>query len=107
MKQSQSIILNNHNFEQRIAKALLTTLTLSIVGYVLMIGSITLSVISRKTMESDTRSLVSEIHTLELSYLEKSEAITVDYAHQNGFVDVKNQTFASVDTAVAFNGQSR
>lgn len=107
MKKHNTITLHTNTFEQRIVKTLLVALAFGVISYVLMIGSVTLSVISRKSMENDTRSLLSQIHTLELSYLSSSEAITLDYAHQSGFVDVKTQTFASTATAVAYNGQTR
>ncbi len=107
MKKQSTLILHNYNLEARIVRILLTALILGVVSYIVMIGSVTLSVISRKSMESDTRSLLSEIHRLELSYLASSEAITLEYAHNSGFVDAKTQSFATTTSAVAFNGQTR
>lgn len=105
MTKSLSININN-NLEERVARSLWTLFLLALGIYAFMIGSITISAISSKSMEANARALTSEVNKLELSYLRASESIDINYAYQHNFTEAKTQSFASLDS-VALNGEAR
>jgi glycerol-3-phosphate acyltransferase PlsY len=71
---------------------------LSIV-YIYLIGSITFNVLARKSLEAQVRTLGSDVSELELSYLNSTNKIDKSYATSLGFVDVKDNIFASRNTS--------
>ncbi len=107
MNKSYSPILNSRSLEERIARSFLTLLLLALGVYSFMIGSITVSTISSKSMESDTHKTISELNNLELSYLKASESIDANYAYGHNFIDAKEMSFAKSNTSVAFNGKAQ
>ena len=101
------ITSNTLPFNERLGKSLLIALIMGLCVYASMIGSITVSVISRKSIESDTRNLISEINRLELTYLSVSQSMDIEYAHSHNFVNTPISSFASIDQPVALNAKQR
>lgn len=92
-------IVKNRNTQRIIFNVLLSCLiTLSVV-YIYLIGSITFNVLARKSLEATVRTLGSEVSELELSYLNSTNKIDKGYAISLGFVDVKDNIFASRNTS--------
>ncbi len=88
-------IVQNKNTQRIIFNVLLSSIiTLSVV-YIYLIGSITFNVLARKSLESTVRTLGSEVSSLELTYLNSTNKIDKNYATSLGFVDVKDNIFAS------------
>lgn len=88
-------IVQNKNTQRIIFNVLLSSIiTLSVV-YIYLIGSITFNVLARKSLESTVRTLGSEVSELELTYLNSTNKIDKNYATSLGFVDVKDNIFAS------------
>ncbi len=53
--------------------------------YVLILGSMTFNIIERKSLEANARVLSNEVLGLELSYLELSSGIDLNFAQSLGF----------------------
>lgn len=65
--------------------------------YIYLVGSITFNVIARKSLENTVVSLTNNVNQLELTYLNNIRGIDKDYALSNGFVEVKQNIFATRD----------
>jgi hypothetical protein len=65
--------------------------------YIYLVGSITFNVIARKSLENTVISLNSEVNNLELTYLNNINEINKEYAFSKGFVEVRQNIFASRD----------
>ena len=57
--------------------------------YLLVLGNIVFNIVERKTAETASRALSSEVGGLELDYLALSSNIDMDLAHEMGFREVK------------------
>lgn len=88
-------ITQNINTQKMLLKVLLTSSVLLFTVYIYLIGSITFNVIARKTLEATVANLNGHINQLELTYLNNINGIDKEYALSNGFVDVKQNLFAS------------
>lgn len=88
-------IMENNYTRKTLFKILLSTLIVLSVMYVYFVGSITFNVLARKSLENTVRSLSSNISNLELTYLENLNKINKDYATSKGFIDAKNNIFAT------------
>ena len=73
------------------------------VCYIYFVGSITFSVIERKSLEESTRSLLSDISMQELRYLSEEKQLTKEFAYSSGFVEPSSITFTTQKRAVALN----
>lgn len=88
-------ILENNRTQRTICKVLISSLVLLSLVYIYMIGSITFSVLARRTLETTARTLGSHISELELTYLNMANNIDKNYATTLGYVEVKNNIFAT------------
>lgn len=88
-------ITQNINTQKMLLKVLLISSAVLFTVYIYLIGSITFNVIARKTLESTVASLTGQINQLELTYLNDINNIDKEYALSNGFVEVKQNLFAS------------
>ena len=65
--------------------------------YMYLIGSITFNIIARKSLESSVSALTDHVNQLEISYLDSVNKADKNYALSMGFVDVRDNIFASRD----------
>lgn len=89
-----NIIEDNQNRNLLFKVLIAGLITLSIM-YVYFIGSITFNVLARKSLENTVRTLNSNISQLELAYLNNLNEIDKDYATSKGFIDARNNIFAT------------
>jgi hypothetical protein len=90
-------ISKNINTQKILFRFLFTSSIILFAVYIYLIGSITFNVVARKSLENTIASLNGHINQLELTYLNKINDIDKDYALSNGFVDVKQNVFATRD----------
>lgn len=88
-------ISENSNTQKLIFHILISGILLIAIVYVYMIGSITFNVLARKSLETSTKNLGNEVSWLELTYLGKVNEIDKNYALAHGFVDTKDNLFAT------------
>ncbi len=88
-------IMGNNHLRKVIFKSLLAGLVILGIMYVYFIGSITFNVLARKSLLNTVRTLSTNISQLELTYLNNLNEIDKDYASTKGFVDAKNNIFAT------------
>ena len=65
--------------------------------YMYMIVSITFNIIARKSLETTITTLTSRVNQLEITYLSNINKADKNYAQSQGFVDARNNIFASRD----------
>jgi len=88
-------IAENINTQKMLLRILLTSSIVLFTVYIYLIGSITFNVIARKTLENTVTTLNGQVNQLELTYLNNLNSIDKAYALSNGFVEVKQNVFAS------------
>lgn len=86
---------HNMNTQRVLFRVMVTCLVVLFTAYAYLIGSITFNVIARKSLESTILSLNSEVNELEITYLDNVNQIDKDYAISKGFVEVRQNIFAS------------
>ena len=68
-------IVNNNNLDRRILNAMLVSLGVLALCYVLFLGSMIFNIIGRKSAEVNASALSSQVGDLELQYLTMSSKI--------------------------------
>lgn len=86
---------HNMNTQKMLFRIMIISLVVLFTAYVYLIGSITFNVIARKSLESTIANLTTEVNELEISYLDGLNSLDKDYALSKGFVDVRQNIFAS------------
>jgi hypothetical protein len=95
VKEITSNITENSYIQKILLRILVGSLIVLSIVYIYLIGSITFNVLARKTLETTSRSLSSNISKLELTYLDSANKINKDLALSMGYVEVNNNIFAS------------
>jgi hypothetical protein len=90
-------ISKNINTQKKLFRFLFTSSIVLFAIYIYLVGSITFNVVARKSLENTIAGLNGHINQLELNYLNKINDIDKDYALSKGFVDVKQNVFATRD----------
>jgi len=90
-------ITQNTNTQKVLLRALLIGTASLFVIYIYLVGSITFNVIARKSLENNLATLNSRVNKLDLAYLDGVNKIDKDFALSKGFVDVRQNIFASRD----------
>jgi len=90
-------ISQNINTQKIIFRGLITGSVLLFSLYIYLIGSITFNIIARKSLENTSMVLTGQINELESVYLNNINKIDKEYATANGFVEVKQNIFATRD----------
>jgi len=86
---------HNMNTQKMLFRIMIISLVVLFTAYVYLIGSINFNVIARKSLESTIANLTTEVNELEISYLDGLNSLDKDYALSKGFVDVRQNIFAS------------
>jgi len=90
-------ITENIKTQRMLLRVLIYSSIILCAVYVFLIGSITFNVIARKSLENTVVNLTNSVNQLELSYLNNIKGIDKDYAISKGFVDVRQNIFATRD----------
>lgn len=72
--------------------------------YLYFVGAITFSVVERQALEESTKTLISDISSEELHYLEKEKTLTKEFAYSIGLIDAPTISFTTQQRSVALNG---
>ena len=99
VKEITSNIVENSYIQKILLRVLVSSLIVLSIVYIYLIGSITFNVLARKTLETTSRALSSNISKLELTYLDSANKINKDFALSLGYVEVNNNIFASRGSA--------
>ena len=88
-------IVNDNGTRKQIFRVLVGASVILSICYVYFIGSITFSIVARKTLESTMRETASRVSTLEVEYLVLSNKIDIPTGLSRGFVDPSSTIFAT------------
>lgn len=72
--------------------------------YLYFVGAVTFSVVHRRNMEENLKTMTSAVSGDELAYLTKEKNLTRDYALAHGMVSPAHVTFTTPKNAFAWNG---
>ncbi|MES2953399.1 MAG: hypothetical protein V4674_02475 [Patescibacteria group bacterium] len=75
--------------------ALVAASALSALSYVLLINATVFNAVETKKIGEENRRLNGELAALESRYLALSQTVTLERAHQLGFIDVSTVSYAS------------
>ncbi|MFA6524093.1 MAG: hypothetical protein WC264_00410 [Candidatus Paceibacterota bacterium] len=84
-------IVNNYDIQKRILNIILLSLGVLAFCYVLILGNMVFNIIERRALDTDARSLSSEIGNLELQYLSVSDKVDLALAESMGFKEIKSK----------------
>lgn len=89
--------LNQHflEYDRRIFWTVVWCLGFSVFSYIYFLGTSVYSVIARKQAEIDNANLTSRISQLESEYVLLDKKISLDLAHNEGYVDVAVPRYVS------------
>ncbi len=91
-------IVDDNQTRKQIFRVLMSVTIILSICYVYFIGSITFSIVARKTLESTMRETSSRVSSLEVEYLTLSNKVDVPTGIARGFVDPQNTIFATRTT---------
>ena len=86
-------IINNSDLQRRIFRSMIYSISFLCLCYVLILGNMVYNIIARKNIETQSRSLSTEVSTLELHYLALSGKVDLKMAYTMGFKET-NKSFA-------------
>ncbi|MBY0376920.1 hypothetical protein K2P96_03025 [Patescibacteria group bacterium] len=100
-------IVNNGNLQRRILHIMLLSLGVLACLYVVMLTTMVINIVERKTLESRARSLTNEVSGMELSYLTMSNKIDPALGLSLGFKEepVKFATRKSLGSVKITNNE--
>ena len=90
-------IVENINTQRVLLRILIISSVVLCAVYMYLIGSITFNIIARKSLETTVATLSDKVNQLEITYLANVNKADKNYALSNGFVEVKDNIFASRD----------
>jgi hypothetical protein len=88
-------IAQNTNTQKVLLRILLIGTASLFIVYIYLVGSITFNVIARKSLENTVSTLTSRVNKLDLTYLDSINKIDKEFALAKGFVDARENIFAS------------
>lgn len=96
-KEITNDIRENINTQRILFRILIVSSIILCAVYMYLIGSITFNIVARKSLETTIVALTGHVNQLELTYLDNINKTDKEYAISKGFVDVKDNIFASRD----------
>jgi len=82
--------------EKNIIRVLFSLFIILLVSYGFLVNASTMNGVRKQALNDKVSTLNSEINSLEFSYLNAKNAITLDLAINKGFVPVKNERYLAV-----------
>ncbi len=97
---ASNINVLSNNLERFTLHAILWSFGALAVWYVLLLGNMVFNIVERRALESEARTLSSEVGEMELVYLSLSNDIDLAMSHSFGFKETKAKfaTRKSLDT---------
>ncbi len=104
---SRVSIVDSGNLQKRILKLMLLSMGALAFTYILLLGNMVINIVERKTLETNARTLTSEVSALELSYLSLSNKIDPALGLSLGFKEqeVKFATRKSLGSVKISNNE--
>lgn len=84
-------IVDNRDLRRRLFHFILVALGALALLYILLLGSMVLNIIERRSLEADARTLSTEVGDLELTYLSMSNKIDANLSRSMGFMEAKTK----------------
>jgi hypothetical protein len=88
-------IINNGNLERKLLRILLGVLAFSATLYMIFLAKTVFSIVERKNIESEIRTVSANIGQLEIDYLARSNNVDMRLASSLGFAESKDVHFAT------------
>jgi len=101
MKTPKALPMRLFRREHIVLVLVLSTLALG-VYYVVLINQTVGNAVKEREMRSSVAELRKSIVELELAFIEKEGGLTLDYAHERGFKNVRNRQFVNRDMNLTF-----
>lgn len=79
----------NTNLEKVALRFILWSFFALSLCYMFMLGNTVKNIIERRSFESEARNISAEVSNLELTYLNMSNSIDLNYSHAKGFTEAK------------------
>jgi len=96
VKVLQNQISKIEYWEKNIFWGLFSMIVVLLVSYGFLVNGTIINAISKQNLEKQMISLNSDVNSMEFSYLNIKNKITMEYALSLGFVPVSNDKFASI-----------
>lgn len=90
-----SMALAHRGDKEGMLRTLLWSFGVLSVVYLLILGNVVWNIVERKGLESEARALANEVSDMELKYLSLSSSIGPELGRSLGFIETKNQYFAT------------
>lgn len=94
-----TLAIKSEEIRQRVFWALVSVISILLLFYGYFTVSAIIDVADRRRMETEVLDMRSDVVTLELQYIAKENGITLEKAHELGFVESKH-LFASRDAGI-------
>ena len=72
-------------------------------AYLYCVGTVTFTVLARRSLEQELKVQTSEMSRQELSFLQTQKTLTKEYAREQGFVEPVAISFTAPKRALAWN----
>ncbi len=95
----KTAILQFEEYDRRIFWSLSALLGLAVLAYLYFLSISVYAVIERKSAESEAESLSAKVSLLESEYVNLDKRITLELAHEQGFVDITVPRYISRDAS--------
>lgn len=82
-------IIDNNNLSNRIFHMMLASFGVLALCYVFILANMVFNIIARKSLEKEVLSISNEVGNLELSYLDLSNKVDLNFSHTLGFREIK------------------
>jgi len=82
-------VVNNTSVHKKMIQYMIVVLGVLAFMYVLLLGNMVWNIVERKSLQSETYNLASDVGALELEYLALSSEVDVDMSLAMGFREVK------------------
>lgn len=88
-------VVDDGNMRSKALRAILWSFAFLSLFYVLILGNTVWNIVERRALEKEARTLATDIGELELNYLSLSGRIDSELGYSLGFVESKQQYFAT------------
>ena len=95
----KTAILQFEEYDRKIFWGLSTLLLLAVFAYLYFLSISVYAVILRKSAESEAERLSAKVSLLESEYVKLDKRISLDLAHEQGFIDIAVPRYISRDAS--------
>ncbi|MEK7564127.1 MAG: hypothetical protein AAB510_00970 [Patescibacteria group bacterium] len=82
-------VLNNDHASRTILNSIFWLFAFLSFLYILFLGNMVVNIVERRSLESEARTLTTEVANLELSYLAMSNDVDIEMSYALGFKEIK------------------